>query len=80
MTISASFRLGEWLVQPALNTIERDDQVVRIEPRYMNLLIYLAERGKEVVSADQIHDNVWAGMVVGDHSVYQGIARLPAWP
>jgi DNA-binding winged helix-turn-helix (wHTH) protein len=73
---NSEFRLGEWTVQPALNTIRRDDNRVRIEPRYMDLLVHLARHPSEVVGPDVILQKVWSGQIVGDHSVYQGIARL----
>ncbi|MCP3870798.1 MAG: transcriptional regulator [Gammaproteobacteria bacterium] len=76
MSVSNPFRLGVWVVRPGSSSLEQSDRVVRIEPRYMDLLTYLAERSGEVVSASDILDHVWSGMVVGDHSVYQGIARL----
>lgn len=59
-----------------MNTLRRGDEQVRVEPRHMDLLVYLARRAGDVVSADEILEHVWPGVVVGDHSVYQGIARL----
>ncbi len=76
MAESTPFKLGKWLVQPTLNTLVQGERTVRIEPRYMDLLVYLAKHQNKVVSPDEIHEQVWTGMVVGDHSVYQAIARL----
>jgi DNA-binding winged helix-turn-helix (wHTH) protein/TolB-like protein len=76
MTEHRAFQLGDWRVQPQLNVIERGTQQVRVEPRYMDLLVHLSEHAGEVVSADEILSEVWTGLVVGEHSVYQGIARL----
>ena len=68
--------IGPWEVLPRLNVLRGHDAEVHIEPRYMDLLVYLAERAGEVVSTDEILGRVWHGQVVGDHSVYQAIARL----
>ncbi|HHH39516.1 MAG TPA: hypothetical protein ENK50_08075 [Sedimenticola sp.] len=76
MRMPGPFRIGDWLVRPESGSLERDGKVVKIEPRYMDLLVYLARHQGEVVSADEIHQHVWAGMVVGDHAVYQAVARL----
>lgn len=76
MPLSGSFKMGDWLVRPDMGSLQRAGKTVKIEPRYMDLLVYLSRHQGEVVSADEIHREVWAGMVVGDHAVYQAIARL----
>jgi len=42
----------------------------------MRLLVCLAERCGEVVSIDELLDQVWAGVIVTPDSVYQGITAL----
>ena len=42
----------------------------------MRLLLYLAQRAGEVVSIDELLNQVWAGVVVTPDSVYQAIASL----
>jgi len=42
----------------------------------MRLLLYLAHRTGEVVSIDELLDQVWTGVVVTPDSVYQAIASL----
>lgn len=42
----------------------------------MGLLMCLAERPGEVVSIDELLSGVWAGVIVTQDSVYQGIANL----
>ncbi|HEY0938944.1 MAG TPA: tetratricopeptide repeat protein [Steroidobacter sp.] len=72
----ASFRVGEWLVDPSLDQISRGRDIVRIEPRTMRLLVRLAETPGQVVSSRELLDTVWAGVVVGPASVYQAISQL----
>lgn len=72
----ASFRLGEWRVDPALDQISRGQETVRLEPRTMRLLARLAETPGQVVSSRELLDTVWAGVVVGPASVYQAISQL----
>jgi len=71
-----ALRVGEWRVDPALDEIARDGQVVKLEPRTMALLMYLAERAQQVVSAEELLEHVWRGVVVAPGSVYQAVARL----
>jgi transcriptional activator of cad operon len=69
-------RVGAWRVDPVSGQISKGDAIVRMEARTMRLLICLAERAGEVVSIDELFDQVWAGVIVTPDSVYQAIATL----
>lgn len=69
-------RIGPWTVHPALNLLERGSRSVRIEPRAMDVLTFLAGRPGEVVSVEELMSAVWKGVVVGDGSVYLAIKQL----
>ncbi len=69
-------RIGQWRLIPALNLLRRDGETVRLEPRHVDLLLFLAQRQGEVVGAEHIFSSVWGGQIVGDHSLYQAIAKL----
>ena len=43
-TMYPEFRLGPWTVQPSLNTISRMVSNLHLEPKAMEVLVYLAER------------------------------------
>lgn len=73
---SGRFRVGEWLIDPALDEISRGSEIVKLEPRMMRLLCRLSEARGQVVSSQQLLDSVWAGVVVGPASVYQAISAL----
>ncbi|KRT58700.1 winged helix-turn-helix domain-containing protein, partial [endosymbiont of Ridgeia piscesae] len=49
-----SIRGGGWLLDAPLNQIEQDGRGVRLEPKAMALLLYLAQRADEVVSRKQL--------------------------
>lgn len=72
----AALRIGDWRVDPTLDEIARDGQVVKLEPRTMQLLLYLAEHAQEVISPEELLEHVWRGVVVAPSSVYQAVARL----
>ncbi len=76
MSDFARIRVGDWIVTPALNLLERGEQSIRVEPRAMDVLAYLARRPGRVVSVDELMAAVWQGVVVGDHSVYLAISQL----
>lgn len=76
LKLSGRFRLGAWLVDPAIDTISRHGESVKLEPRMMRLLVCLAESRGGVISQERLLSEVWAGVVVGPASVYQAISQL----
>lgn len=69
-------RIGAWRVDPRTGQLSRAGETVRLEARTLRLLLYLAQRAGEVVSQDELLDQVWSGVVVTPDSVYQGVASL----
>jgi transcriptional activator of cad operon len=73
---STTLRIGDWCVNPASGQISRDGETARLEARTMRLLLCLAEHAGEVVSIDDLLDQVWSGVIVTQDSVYQAVASL----
>ena len=69
-------RIGAWRVDPRTGQLSRDAEMVRVEARTLRLLLYLAQRAGEVVSLEELLDQVWSGVVVTQDSVYQAVASL----
>lgn len=49
----AQFRVGEWHVDPAGGQITRDGKAIRVEPRVMDVLVYLAGKPGQVVTREE---------------------------
>jgi TolB-like protein/DNA-binding winged helix-turn-helix (wHTH) protein len=58
-------RIGEWQVDPSTGRIHRGDETVRLAPKVMDVLLYLADRPGKVVRREELEGAVWAGTVVG---------------
>ena len=71
-----ALQIGEWTVNPSLDSISRGTETQKLEPRTMRLLLCLAESAGEVVSVDRLLNEVWTGVVVGSASVYQAVSQL----
>jgi TolB-like protein/DNA-binding winged helix-turn-helix (wHTH) protein len=69
-------KIGDWVVTPALNQLERDGRALKIEPRSMELLVCLAQHARDVVSTDQLIAEVWNGRVIEESGVYKQINLL----
>jgi transcriptional activator of cad operon len=72
----SSLWIGDWLVNPALDTISRGAETHKLEPRTMRLLVCLAQAEGRSVSLDRLLAEVWTGVVVGSASVYQTVSQL----
>lgn len=70
------FRLGPLLVEPERLTLIGDGESITLEPRMMEVLVALAERAGEVISAEQLLIDVWHGSFYGDNPVHKTIAQL----
>jgi DNA-binding winged helix-turn-helix (wHTH) protein/Tol biopolymer transport system component len=56
--------------------LEEGERSVRLEPKAMDVLVYLAARAGQVVSVEELLREVWRGVVVTDASVYMAIKQL----
>ena len=74
--MDGDFRIGDWLVQPNLNRIVRDDQEVRVEPKAMEVLAYLGENADNVVPKSKIIQQVWSGSYVTEEVLTNSIWEL----
>lgn len=72
------FRLGPWTVVPSENRLVDADEVRRLEPRTMDVLVCLAERAGEVVSKNALIDQVWEGSFISEGTLTNAVAELRA--
>ena len=75
-TVTTTFNVGDWTIEPAANRMFRAGQEVRFEPKVMRVLAYLVERHGEVVSRHDLEANVWTGMIVTDDAVTNTVIKL----
>lgn len=68
--------IGDWQANPATGEISRNGETIRLEMRTMRLLLCLAEHPGEVVSIEDLLNQVWSGVNVSPDSVYQAVASL----
>jgi DNA-binding winged helix-turn-helix (wHTH) protein/TolB-like protein/tetratricopeptide (TPR) repeat protein len=74
--MQGDFRLGQWFVCPKLNTIQADGRTIRLEPKFMQVLICLAAQPGEVVSKEELIRAVWVDTFVTDDVLTRSISEL----
>jgi TolB-like protein/DNA-binding winged helix-turn-helix (wHTH) protein len=72
----SDFFVGEWRVSPKLSSISKGGQTVGVKRKSMAVLACLADANGEVVSRNDIMDDVWPGMTVTDDVLTQSIVEL----
>jgi TolB-like protein/DNA-binding winged helix-turn-helix (wHTH) protein/Tfp pilus assembly protein PilF len=77
-SLKSGFRIGDWEVYPLENLLKGPNRECILEPKVMDVLVLLARSQGGVVSRQQILDNVWADVVVGDEVVSRAISVLRA--
>ncbi len=75
-TFKGNFSFSEFKAIPQANLLIKKAREKRIEPKVMSLLILLASKNGDVVTRQEILDNLWPNMVVGDEVISQLIYSL----
>jgi len=74
--LSHAFFVGDWLVEPELNRIQRSGERAHLEPKVMEVLVCLIQANGDVVSKEQLIRQVWQGMFVTDDVLKGSIWQL----
>ncbi len=70
------FRVGDWVVQRDQSKLVRGDSRVKIDPKIMDVLVYLAERAGQVVLKEDIIEKVWEGAFVTDEVLTNAVCHI----
>lgn len=70
------FRVGEWIIHPHVNSMERGGEAVHLEPKVMLVLRTLASEPGEVISRDRLRNAVWPDVFVGEDVLIRAISEL----
>ncbi|MEO1966187.1 winged helix-turn-helix domain-containing protein, partial [Hyphomonas sp.] len=72
----SNFRIGALLVEPDQNCISDETERHRLEPKVMEVLCTLADRPGEVISRQELIDEVWGVEHGADESLTRAISLL----
>lgn len=70
------FRVGDWIVNPSSGLLNKDGTEVKLEPKVMEVLVYLAVNQGQVISREALEAKAWAGTIVGYDAVSGSIIKL----
>ncbi len=70
------FRIGDWEILPMRRVMRCGDNEIAPEPKVWGVLMALAERGGDVVTRDELIDEVWGGRLTADEPINRCISQL----
>ena len=73
---AAALQIAGWTVHPMANRMHCGSDTVKLEPKVMRVLVYLANRHGQTVTRDALTGAVWSGTIVGDDAVTNAIIKL----
>lgn len=74
--LNAGFDLGDWEVLPAQGLLRRGNEEHHPEPKVFKVLLALATRDGNVVSQDELIEEVWDGRVLSNEPIQRCINLL----
>lgn len=73
---TSKIHFGDWTIEPNRNRIERAGESRTLEPRLMDILLYLCEYHGKVVSRNELLAAVWPGLVVTEDTLNKAISEI----
>ena len=74
--MQGDFRIDDWLVQPQINSVQKEGKTWHLEPKVMQVLLQLASHPNEVLSKDRLLEAVWHDTFVGDDVLVRCISEI----
>jgi len=74
--VQGDFRIDDWLIQPQINSVEKEGKTWHLEPKVMQVLVHLASHPNEVLSKDRLLEAVWHNTFVGDDVLVRCISEI----
>ena len=76
MITNQEYYVSDWKIDPLACEISRGGKTVKLEPKVMDLLVFMSQKPGEALSREEIEENVWQGMVIGYDALTNAIIKL----
>src|SRR5574338_106131 len=75
LALRSDLQLGPMLVSPSRRLLEGPGGLAHLEPLIMQVFLLLLDAGGKVVTRNELFDQCWGGVIVGDDSLNRAIAK-----
>jgi len=69
------FKFGSYVLNPVQRELKYDGEVVDIEPRAFDLLIFLVQNRDRAVGKNELQDVIWPGMIVTETALTRAVMK-----
>jgi DNA-binding winged helix-turn-helix (wHTH) protein len=76
LALRPDLQLGPMLVSPSRRLVEGPGGHTHTEPLIMQVFLLLLDAGGKVVTRNELFDQCWGGVIVGDDSLNRAIAKV----
>src|SRR5580704_9403283 len=76
MKTDGIFRFGEFQIDSLTRTLRREEELVILNRRAFDVLLYFVQNPGKVLTRDELLKNVWAESFVDENSLAQSISAL----
>jgi DNA-binding winged helix-turn-helix (wHTH) protein/Tol biopolymer transport system component len=76
MPNNQQYQIGPFCVNRSLNQLTHNGQVIKLEPKAIDLLLFLAQQPQQLASREDIRQFIWGHTNVTDHAVNRLISHL----
>ena len=76
LALRSDLQLGSMLVSPSRRLVEGPGGHAHLEPLIMQVFLLLLDAGGKVVTRNELFDQCWGGVIVGDDSLNRAIAKV----
>jgi len=70
------FKLGDFLIEPSSGMLRKNDKIIHLAPKVMELLLVLAKNQDKVVTKEELLSSVWPNTFVTESSLTRSISEL----
>jgi len=74
--LEGSFRVGEWVIEPQLNSVSAAGNTIRLEPKVMQVLVCLADKAGDLVTKEELIRSAWPDTFITDEVLTRAIFEL----
>lgn len=70
------YRIGRFSLDVKARTLSDDNGSQNIRPKTLALLLYLAQRPEQIISKQELLDNIWDDVAVDDGVIFQSVREI----
>ena len=74
--LNNGFKIGDWEILPARGVFRFGEREERPSPIVLKVLLALARRDGDLATKDELIEEAWNGIIVGDDSISQAVSQL----